>query len=166
MNDDQEESDDPGLRKPAWIKLTSKTYCACAHVVAPPTVMLSQSRLNSTHTEKLNNFRKKKKIYSSYIKGMSNITWTCLKNLCGSANAKRWILILKYTDILQLLLNFICKNICFCFNSCGAAFSLTKLHFQNIKKQFQLISNGGTKPEKATLKYRRFILTNLILLMI
>lgn len=61
MNDDQEESDDPGLRRPAWIKLTSKTYCACAHVVAPPTVMLSQSRLNSTHTEKSNNFIKKKK---------------------------------------------------------------------------------------------------------
>lgn len=59
MNDDQEESDDPGLHRPAWIKLTSKTYCACVHVVAPPTVMLSVS--TQQRTEKLNNFRKKKK---------------------------------------------------------------------------------------------------------
>lgn len=68
MNDDQEESDDPGLLRPAWIKLASKTYCACVHVVAPPTVMLSVSTQKHTQTEKLNNFRKK--FYSSYIKGM------------------------------------------------------------------------------------------------
>ncbi len=37
---------------------------------------------------------------------------------------------------------------------------LTKLHFQNIKKQFQLISNDGTKPEKVILQYCIFNLTN------
>lgn len=62
MNDDQEESNDPGLHRAAWIKLTSKTYCACVHVVAPPTVLLSVS---TQHTQK-----KKKELYSSYIKEM------------------------------------------------------------------------------------------------
>lgn len=87
MNDDQEESNDPGLHWPAWIKLTFKTYCACVHVVAPPTVMLSVSTQQHTDSEKWNIFRKK--FYSSYIKGMRNIARTCFKNLRGSANTKK-----------------------------------------------------------------------------
>lgn len=142
MNDDQEESDDPGLHRPAWIKLTSKTYCACVHVVAPPTVMLSVS--TQQRTEKLNNFRKKKK-------KSIHLTLQECKILHGRASKtsadqqtlskkKGWIIILKYMDILQLLLNFICRNICLCFNSCGAAFSSPNYTSRTLRNSFSSLT--------------------------
>ncbi len=127
-----------------------------------------QSQLNSTHTENLNNFRKKKslqlrlkecKILHGHAPKSSGAQQTM--------SIKGRIISLKYKEggepcILPFIirLNFVCRNICLCFYSCTPYISSKKLHFQNIKKQFQLISNDGTKPEKVILQYCIFNLTN------